>query len=125
MKNPERAERPDAGGPVVRYHSFKVPVRTQSDFLTEFDALLDAMRASRGFLGEETFLGGRNPRHIVLLSAWASKRACESFFEAAAAPAPRRRLLFKYLEASEFFRSRDPGAFAALASVAARPVRAL
>ena len=124
MKVAERAERPDASGPVVRYHSFKVPVRTQSDFLNEFDALLDAMRGARGFLGEETFLGGRNPRHVLLLSAWGSKRACESFFEAAAAPAPRRRLLFKYLEASEFFRSRDPGAFAAFAA-AARPVRAL
>jgi heme-degrading monooxygenase HmoA len=119
------ADRPESGGPVVRLHSFKVPVRTQSDFLGEFDALLATMRGARGFLGEETFLGGRNPRHVVLLSAWASKRACESFFETAAAPAPRRRLLFKYLEESEFFRSREPAAFAALSGVGARRARSL
>lgn len=103
-------ERPDGHGPVVRLHSFKVPVRTQGEFLAEFDVLLDAMRAARGFLGDETFLGGRNPRHVVLLSAWGSKRSCEAFFALAEAPAQRRRLVFKYLEGAEFFRSREDAA---------------
>ena len=117
------SERPDAGGPLVRLHSFMVPVRMQGEFLAEFDALLTSMRGARGFLGEETFLGGRNPRHVMLLSAWASKRACEAFFEAAAAPALRRRVLFKYLEGAEFFRTREPAALLAL--TAARRARAL
>ena len=106
-------DRADTSGPLVRLHSFQVPVRTQSEFLHEFDALLAAMRLSRGFLGEETFLGGRNPRHIVLLSAWSSKRACEAFFVAAEAPALRKRVVFKYLEGTEFFRSRDSAALRA------------
>jgi len=118
-------DRRDAGGPVVRLHSFKVPVRTQSEFLAEFDALLSGMRLTRGFLGEETFLGGRNPRHVVLLSAWSSKRACESFFEAAEAPSHRRRLVFRYLEQSEFFRSRDASAMRLLLAGRARAVRPL
>lgn len=117
-------ERPDAHGPVVRLHSFKVPVRTQHEFLAEFDALLDAMHLSRGFLGEETFLGGRNPRHVVLLSAWSSKRACAAFFEAAEAPAPRRRLVFKYLEGAEFFRSREAASLRLLAGGYSRGARA-
>jgi heme-degrading monooxygenase HmoA len=104
---------------VFRLHSFKVPVRTQGGFLAEFDALTASMRTARGFLGEETFLGGRNPRHVVLLSAWSSKRACEAFFEAAEAPAPRKRLLFRYLEAAEFFRARDGAPQAALAAARA------
>jgi heme-degrading monooxygenase HmoA len=124
MDEIDRADRHEPSGPVVRLHSFQVPVRTQGNFLMEFDALLAAMRAARGYLGDETFLGGRNPRHVVLLSAWGSKRACEAFFEAASAPAARRRLLFKYLDGSEFFRSRDPAAFAALA-LPRRPARAL
>jgi quinol monooxygenase YgiN len=103
-------DRPDSSGPLVRLHSFKVPVRTQGEFLHEFDALVEAMRAARGCLGEETFLGGRNPRHVVLLSAWASKRACESFFAAAEAPPLRKRVVFKYLEGAEFFRSRESAA---------------
>ena len=121
----ERSERPEPSGPVVRLHSFQVPVRTQGEFLTEFDGLLSSMRASRGYLGDETFLGGRNPRHVVLLSAWSSKRACEAFFEAAATNASRRRLLFKYLDGAEFFRSRDGAAMAALAFRRLRPARAL
>lgn len=125
MPETQGADRPESGGPVVRLHSFKVPVRTQSDFLGEFDALLATMGQARGFLGEETFLGGRNPRHVVLLSAWSSKRACESFFELAAAPAARRRLLFNYLEDSEFFRSREPATFAALSGIGARRARSL
>ena len=121
----ERSERPETGGPVVRLHSFQVPVRTQADFLAEFDSLLAAMRASRGYLGDETFLGGRNPRHVVLLSAWSSKRSCEAFFEAAATAASRRRLLFKYLEGSEFFRSRDGVSLSAIAAGVGRTARAL
>jgi heme-degrading monooxygenase HmoA len=97
----------DMHGPVFRLLSFKVPVRTQSEFLREFDALVDSMRLSRGFLGDETFLGGRNPRHVVLLSAWSSKRLCEAFFLEAAAPPTRKRLVFRYLDAAEFFRSRE------------------
>ena len=112
----EGDDRPDSGGPLVRLHSFQVPVRTQSEFLAEFDALLDSMRMARGFLGEETFLGGRNPRHIVLVSAWSSKRACEAFFVAAEAPAMRKRVVFKYLEGTEFFRSRDSAAARVFAS---------
>ncbi len=110
MNDLQRDERPDGSGPLVRLHSFKVPVRTQAEFLHEFDGLVDSMRAARGFLGEETFLGGRNPRHVVLLSAWASKRACEAFFAAAEAPALRKRVVFKYLEGAEFFRSRESAA---------------
>jgi len=94
----------DAHGPIVRLHSFKVPVRSQTSFLTEFDGLLAAASSARGFLGQETFLGGRNPRHVVLLTAWASKRACESFFVTAELVAARKRLVFKYLDAAEFFR---------------------
>ncbi|HKZ58870.1 MAG TPA: hypothetical protein VJ547_03345 [Candidatus Thermoplasmatota archaeon] len=97
-------------GPVVRLLSFKVPVRTQGDFLAEFDSLVSAMRLARGFLGEETFIGGRNPRHVVLLSAWSSKRLCEGFFAAAEAPSTRKRLVFRYLEEAEFFRSRKAAA---------------
>lgn len=110
MESFSPGERADGTAPLVRWHSFKVPVRTQSEFLAEFDALLEAMRLARGFLGEETFLGGRNPRHVVLLSAWASKRACEAFFAVAEAPAQRRRLVFRYLEDAEFFRSREAAA---------------
>ena len=110
METSEGADRPEAGGPVVRLHSFKVPVRTQTEFLSEFDALLETMRGSRGFLGEETFLGGRNPRHVMLLSAWTSKRACEAFFALAEAPPVRKRVVFKYLEGAEFFRSRESAA---------------
>lgn len=101
------AQGADLHGPVVRLLSFKVPVRTQAEFLVEFDALLASMRLSRGFLGEETFIGGRNPRHVVLLSAWSSKRPCEAFFAAAEAPSTRKRLVFRYLDAAEFFRSRQ------------------
>ena len=97
----------DGAGPVVRLLSFKVPVRTQTEFLSEFDALVSSMRIARGFLGEETFIGGRNPRHIMLVSAWSSKRLCEAFYAAAEAPASRKRLVFRYLEAAEFFKSRD------------------
>jgi len=102
----------DAPGPIVRLHSFKVPVRSQASFLTEFDGLLEAASGARGFLGHETFLGGRNPRHVVLLTAWASKRSCEAFFAAAELVAARKRIVFKYLDAAEFFRvhedSRSP-----------------
>lgn len=101
------AERRDAFGPIVRLHSFKVPVRTQAEFLVEFDVLLSGMRAARGFLGHQTFVGGRNPRHVVLLSAWGSKRGCEAFFEAAEAPPQRKRRVFRYLEAAEFFREHE------------------
>lgn len=110
----------DAHGPVVRLLSFKVPVRTQGEFLSEFDSLVRAMRLSRGFLGEETFIGGRNPRHVVLLSAWSSKRPCEAFFAAAEAPSTRKRLVFRYLEGAEFFRSRKAAALV-LRAGGARP----
>jgi heme-degrading monooxygenase HmoA len=113
---PAIAERRDAFGPIVRLHSFKVPVRTQSEFLVEFDALLSAMRAARGFLGHQTFVGGRNPRHVMLLSAWSSKRGCESFFEAAEAPPQRKRRVFRYLEAAEFFREHEGARSFALAA---------
>jgi heme-degrading monooxygenase HmoA len=95
----------------VRLHSFKVPVRTQTEFLEEFDALLSAMRTARGFLGHQTFVGGRNPRHVVLLSAWGSKRTCEAFFAIAQAPPQRKRRMFQYLEAAEFFREHEGAAF--------------
>jgi heme-degrading monooxygenase HmoA len=104
MTPADSPESRDAHSPIVRLHSFKVPVRSQSSFLTEFDGLLAAASAARGFIGHETFLGGRNPRHVVLLTAWASKRACETFFVAAESVAARRRIVFKYLDATEFFR---------------------
>ena len=103
----EPPESREAHGPVVRLHSFKVPVRSQGAFLAEFEGLLSAASAARGFLGQETFLGGRNPRHVVLLTAWSSKRACESFFAAAALVAARKRVVFRYLEDAEFFRVHD------------------
>lgn len=113
-------QRSEAHGPVFRLLSFKVPVRTQSVFLVEFDQLVAAMRLARGFLGEETFIGGRNPRHVVLLSAWSSKRLCEAYVAAAESPASRKRLIFRYLEAAEFFRSRPAAPFG-LRAPGARP----
>jgi len=101
------SESRDPHGPIVRLHSFQVPVRSQASFLTEFDGLLAAAATARGFLGHETFLGGRNPRHVVLLTAWASKRACEAFFAAAESVAARKRVVFKYLDATEFFRPHE------------------
>ena len=98
---------PDEKGPIFRMLSFKVPVRSQSEFLGEFDALLDSMAGARGFLGNETFLGGRNPRHVVIISAWVSKRACETFFEGAEAVARRKRVIFRYLDRSEFLRAHE------------------
>jgi heme-degrading monooxygenase HmoA len=71
-------------------------------------------------VGHETLLGGRNPRHVVVLTAWVSKRHCESFFEEASAMARRKRLVFRYLDRSEFFRAHkapSSALFAGLASV--------
>lgn len=104
----------EARGPLVRLHSFKVPVRTQGEFLEEFEALLATMSSARGFLGHQTFVGGRNPRHVVLLTAWNSKRNCEAFFAAASHLARRRRRVFKYLEATEFFRPHEAPVFGGL-----------
>lgn len=107
MPTTERMPSRDGTGPIVRLLSFQVPVRSQAEFLDEFEALLEGMTKARGYVGHETLLGGRNPRHFVALTAWSSKRHCEAFFEAAQAAARHKRLVFKYLERSEFLRAHE------------------
>jgi heme-degrading monooxygenase HmoA len=104
---------------VVRLLSFQVPVRSQAEFLAEFEGVVAGMTAARGYLGHETFLGGRNPRHVLALTAWDSKRHCESFFEEAQAVARRKRLVFRYLERSEFFKAHEAPSSALFAGLAA------
>jgi heme-degrading monooxygenase HmoA len=119
MTTSERVPTRDGAGPIVRLLSFHVPVRSQSEFLEEFERICAGMAGARGYLGHETFLGGRNPRHVLVLTAWSSKRQCETFFEEAQALARRRRLVFRYLARSEFFRAHEAPASLALAGLAA------
>ena len=119
MPPSERPPAREGTGPIVRLLSFQVPVRSQSDFLAEFEAMVAGMAGARGYLGHETFLGGRNPRHVLVLTAWTSKRQCEAFFDGASALARRKRLVFRYLERSEFFRAHEAPASALLAGLGA------
>lgn len=107
MPTTERMPSREGTGPIVRLLSFQVPVRSQAGFLAEFEALIGGMTKARGYVGHETLLGGRNPRHVLALTAWSSKRHCEAFFEQAEAAARRKRLVFKYLERSEFLRAHE------------------